>query len=703
MDFKVTSRFVVFWICCASIHLFAQQKELVSRLYTMKDGLPEQLINDVMQDSHGFIWVATYSGLSKFDGMRFTTYRNNPSSTNSLKSNLVNSVLEDKMGRLWIGHAEGLDLFDPRTERFYFHWRDTGSQTNSVGVGKLRERRDGKIWICTARVFMWPIRKPSTLKGSPKFLSTTADIAETDDGSVVAACWEQGVYYMDAKTGETTQFPMDQINPGIGGQAIRSVTVDKMNRIWVGTSTGLELFNPSEKSFTHYPTKKQVFSIQVDPDGQIWLGCGDGVYVFDPESGKMDKLADDLLVMAMARDRQGTVWTSSYKGLQQRHPKSKQFTIHSQFGQGIGSIVEDVNGEIWIFGGDKKADDYFASLIKLNPALGTVSANQVNQLDPRIKFGIGSLFLDQKKNMMVTYERILGKYISESQTFETIEIKGPDVGSITSFMDSHGTIWFGGWDGVKKFDPKTVTNKKLTAFAQSIVHSFLEDSSQNLWIGSTAGLTRYNLTTGKLDLFTNQRDDPQSLSNNIVYHVIMDSDKNIWVGTGGGLSKMIKGTENDVPRFVNWRTTQSGLPNDDVYCVVDGGDGTLWMTCGNMISHFFPKQNTFRNYDSDDGLSGENFRGLYYLNGRGLRSQRGNIYFGSNAGVVVFHPDSLQNNSFIPPVAITGFSIHNKAVPVDGTGADTLTLETPLTQSISYTHEIRLTTIKMILILNLQH
>ena len=105
--------------------------------------------------------------------------------------------------------------------------------------------------------------------------------------------------------------------------------------------------------------------------------------MFDPESGKIDKLADDPLVMAMTRDRQGSVWTSSYKGLRQRHPKSKQFTIHSQFGQFIGSIVEDGNGEIWIFGADRKGDDWFASLIKLNPSLGTVSANQVNQLDPR--------------------------------------------------------------------------------------------------------------------------------------------------------------------------------------------------------------------------------------------------------------------------------------------------------------------------------
>ena len=405
---------------------------------------------------------------------------------------------------------------------------------------------------------------------------------------------------------------------------------------------GLVLFNPSQKSFTHYPTEREVISIEENPDGQILLGCGAGLYIFDPENGKIDKLSSDPGVGAMTIDSQGSLWTSSYKGLWQRHPKSKQFTIQSQFGLGIRSIVEDVNGEIWIFGADKKDDYWFDTLIKLNPSLGTVSANQVNQLDPRTKLGTGSLFLDQKKNMMVTYERVLGKYISESQTFETFEIKGPAGGSITSFMDSHGTIWFGGWAGITKFDPKTVTNKKLIAFAQSNVHSFLEDSSQNLWIGSTAGLTRYNLTTGKLDLFTNQRDDPQSLSNNTVYHVIMDSNKNIWVGTAGGLNKMIKGTENDVPRFVNWRTTQSGLPNDDVYCVVDGGDGTLWMTCGNMISHFFPEQNTFRNYDNGDGLSGENFRGWGYLNGRGLKSRDGTIYFGSLAGVVVFHPDSYK-------------------------------------------------------------
>ena len=170
-----------------------------------------------------------------------------------------------------------------------------------------------------------------------------------------------------------------------------------MNRIWVATPVGFELFNPSEKTFTQYPTNSIVFSIQAEPDGQIRVGCSNGLYMFNPESGKLDKLASDHGVRDTTRDRQGIVWTSSFKGLQQRHPKSKQFTIHSQFGQGIGSIVEDVNGDIWIFGGDKKGDDYFASLIKLSPALGAISANQMNQLDPRFSLGWDLFSLTKRK------------------------------------------------------------------------------------------------------------------------------------------------------------------------------------------------------------------------------------------------------------------------------------------------------------------
>ena len=191
-------------------------------------------------------------------------------------------------------------------------------------------------------------------------------------------------------------------------------------------------------------------------------------------------------------------------------------------------------------------------------------------------------------------------------------------------------------------------------------------------------------------LFHHKSTDPQSLSNNIVNQVMMDSENNIWLATGGGLNKIIKGTENKIPKFLNWRTTQSGLPNDDVYCIVDGGDSTLWLACGNMISHFFPKQNSFQNYNKSDGLSGGSFRGMGYLGGKGLRSQDGTMYFGGIDGLTVFHPDSIRNNDFIPKVVITNFLIRNQVVPVDSKEGDSLTFDGVLPQSISYTKKIQL-------------
>ena len=144
MDFKIISRIAVLCFCCGSIsHLFAQQKEIVSRLYTMNDGLPEDGISCVIQDSQGFIWLGTNAGISRFDENDFTNY-------SGLRNNAVHSILEDKKGRLWIGHAEGLDVFDPKSEKIFFRWPNSKNEINADHlVWTLRERKNGKIWICT--------------------------------------------------------------------------------------------------------------------------------------------------------------------------------------------------------------------------------------------------------------------------------------------------------------------------------------------------------------------------------------------------------------------------------------------------------------------------------------------------------------------------------------------------------------------------
>ena len=594
--------------------------------------------------------------MCKFDGYRFTNYRNNPASPNSLKSNLINSLFEDERGRIWIAHTQGVDLFDPRTEEFIFHWPDSADQKNAIHATKLVKRRDGRIWICATQGVY--VADPETLEIEkfPQISTPVHDIGETKNGSIVYADY-LSFCYLDSKTGQTSQFTHDPLNPkSISRPSVWSVMVDQYDRIWVGTFISLELFNPKEKSFTHYPTKTEVLSIAENPDATFNLGTSVGLFLFDPENAdRLESLIEGCHVNSFIRDRQGIIWVTSLKGLQQLYPKNKKFNIYYQFGNGIGPIVEDINHEIWLMG----YRDYVPvnTVFKFNLATGDVYRYPRNFPDP----GTQSLMQDKHRNIWLATSTCLEKYDPKSRTSHVVNIKQTSgLAPITTFMDSNGTVWAGGWDGIGKINPVNGVIERLASFPKATVYSFLEDSSQNLWIGSTAGLARYNLKTGNLDFFNNQSNDPQSLSSNVVYHLLMDSDKNIWVGTSGGLNKMIKGTENNVPRFINWQTSQSDLPYDDVFCIVDGGDGTLWITSGNMISHFYPEQNSFRNYNSNDGLSGRNFRGMAFLNGKGLRSHDGTILFGSVDGLVTFHPDSLENNKFVPPIVISNFSIRNQ-------------------------------------------
>ncbi|MGB4284394.1 MAG: two-component regulator propeller domain-containing protein, partial [Bacteroidales bacterium] len=86
--------------------------------YSTDKDLSNSLINYIYQDKRNYIWVATEDGLNKFDGIKFTVYKNNPKDTTSLKSNYVRCLFEDSKDRFWVGCINGLQQFDRKTNKF---------------------------------------------------------------------------------------------------------------------------------------------------------------------------------------------------------------------------------------------------------------------------------------------------------------------------------------------------------------------------------------------------------------------------------------------------------------------------------------------------------------------------------------------------------------------------------------------------------
>lgn len=668
--------------CWLNHDLAAQDEAFIVKTFSMKDGLPAQGVSYVMQDSRGFIWVATYSGFSRFDGYTFTNYKNNSESPNSLRNNFVESIYEDKQGKLWIAHAEGVDVFDPESENFLLHW--PFSDTLAVSGLSFYERLDGKLWICTSHGVYIANTDAITIEKFSKNSIWTWGIAEMSDGSVVIAQNGAGFCYDNRETRPLYRRAQHEMN---GQEASLKyftwcVYVDSSDRAWVGTNSGFELFNPTDKSFKTFAPHLRVQSIFQDIDGTIIIGSHLGAFRFNPQTEIFDTITT-IATRQLTKDRQGNIWAASLNGLHQLSRRYKQFSNPDR-GRPyqISSITEDSNQNIWI--GGTALDRSIIS--KVNLPTERVSAYEYTKGGP---LGLRSLFLDREQSIWAASIGKLEKFDAYHQNVSSTLIP-TYIDPITSYVDSNGTMWFGDWNDLFAYVPSTGATQHISSFPSSTVYTFLEDEDKNLWIGSSAGLTRYRLATGKLEVYKNDPKNTQSLSNNVVYFLLRASDSTIWVGTGGGLNRIIKGTENAIPKFQNWRTSNSDLPNDDVYTIIDGKDGTLWLACGNMVSHFSPHQNTFRNYDHNDGLSVKHFRGAYHLGGKGIRASNGKIYLASTEGTVEFFPDSLGDNNFTPPIYITGFSVHNQPLRTGTPHSNTSTRKTLLSKHISYTDKIKL-------------
>lgn len=652
-----------------------------SRHFTMNDGLPETAVNWVLQDSRGFLWLATSEGLCKFDGYHFTTY-NKRHGSSAFGGKLLNTLWEDGLKRLWIGHEGGLELFDLQTEQF--HSVAAGAIRGSVH--RFRVRKDGKLWICTDGIY---VADPKTLSikrmtGLPE--DTYWDIAEARDGSLWLA-GEQGLIYVEAKTGRTVAYRQEQENPkSFSGLVTRSILIDRKDRVWIGGDRGFNLFDPTTGSFAHFLDNNQgpneVTSLESHPDGRLLVGHGRGLYSFDPKTGKHELIADGTSTSILT-DRQGIIWHSSKWGLNQINPKNRKFRIQFRNSEHTGycmfGMAKDGNNDLWILTlahGAFRFDPSFSKVLQHIPKrYAAMSADSEGSI---WFFSSGEL-----ERYDFRSKSVFGGYMPPSASIINAAV----------YVDSFGNIWIGQGSTVEKYDIRNKTRHQIITRPNLQVNVFLEDQYQNLWMGSATGLLRYSLLSGDLDIFQNEFNDSQSLSGNLVFNMRLDKEGNIWIGTNAGLNRLIKGTERGTPRFLRWQAASSNLASDNVTGIVDGADGTLWLTCGNKISHFNPKDNQFRNYDHADGLDG--LQGTTFrINNRGvfgLRTSDGKIAFSTYCkGAVIFHPDSLIDNDYVPPVVITDFLIHSQPVPLANSAGDTLEWESPLAKHVSHTRKVEL-------------
>ncbi|MCP4601580.1 MAG: response regulator [Proteobacteria bacterium] len=680
----------------------------------------------MLQDRQGFLWFATADGLNKYDGYKFTIYRNDPDDRTSLSHNYLRAIFEDANGTLWIGtNGGGLNKFNTKTETFtrYLNQADNPKSISNDFIRSILEDTDGNLWIGTYRGGLNRFdRKKETFTrylneaNNPESLSDNKvrSVFEDTGGNIWIGTEGGGLNKFNRNSETFTRYLNQTDNPkSIGNNDVYSIFEDTDGHLWIGTEGGLNKFNPKTETFTRYISQadnpkslsdNKVSFIFGDTSGNLWIGTEGGLNKFNrnaetftrylnqadnPDSISHDKIA------SIFEDKGGNLWFGTNGGLNIFDRMTETFTHYknqvdnprSLSNNNVWSILAGSKGKLWI------GTDGGLNIFDRKTGTFTLHINQADNPKSLSHNTVYSISEDTEGDIWIGTQNGLNKFDRKTETFTHYLSRADNPQSLGSnyvlctLIDRGGTIWIGTHGGgMNKFNRKNETfthyvNEAHNPKSISIntVITILEDTTGTLWIGTDNGLNKFDRKTETFTRYLNQADNPKSLSQNIIFSIFEDTMGNIWIGTyGGGLNKFDRKNET----FTCYRE-KDGLPNDMIYGILEDEKGCLWLSTNNGISKFDPKIKTFANYNERDGLQGNEFNGGAYY-----KDRAGKMYFGGTNGFNEFFPGNIQNNTYIPPVVVTDFLLFNKPVEVAKKGV--VSDKYQLQKHINFTKDITL-------------
>lgn len=670
---------------------------------SVEQGLSNVVTNCIFQDRQGFIWIGTGVGLNRYDGNSFKVYNHDPDDPESLSHDYVLSVLEDSRGRLWVGTNEGLNSFDFRTEKFkHHHFQNSNGQPVAFDwVQRIFEDSRGTLYVGAAQglfVFDEPSATFHQIKSGEVF-----SIYE-DSRSIL---WIGTYSGLDTYNPETQQFSPFIIDNELQERQKKSVIYtfleDSKGNYWVGTSNGLLRQDKNTGRFHNYRhdpndpgslSDNRISCIFEDSKGNLWVGTGmqaefaknGGLnrYVLpenaDPSEGYFEKFfhdpanpksLNDHIIRSIFEDRQGILWIATYgNGINRIGQLSKQFAHffnatnkeNHLSNNNIWSILEDRRGILWIGTAD--------GLNRFDPKTNEFTRYLHDPLQPQsIQRGnILAIFEDTDSELWLGVGASLSRLDRQTGIFhhylhDPLNANSLLPGGIRSIcQDESGLLWLGSGGGLSSFNKKTGKFKHFNhdpnnenSLSNDKIYSLENGEDGTLWISTLNGLNHFDPGEDRFQRFYKDPQTPNSLSSNRVSMVLKDEVGTIWIGTwGGGLNKFDPETQT----FTHYGE-EDGLPSHWVWGILEDGKGNLWISTSRGLSKFYPEEKRFRNYDIYDGLQSFEFnQGAYHKS-----ALNGKMYFGGVKGFNAFHPDSLQNNPYVPPIVFSSFKYFHKGDP----------------------------------------
>jgi ligand-binding sensor domain-containing protein len=627
-------------ILVLSISSVLKAQQFYFKNYSVESGLPFVQVYCMFQDSKGYLWSGGYGGLSCFDGKSFINY----SPKNGLINHYVNAICEDDSGTIYAGTVEGLSIL--KNKKIIANYNTKNGLAINI-INALCFKKNEGVYIGTTKgLFCFKNGQFSTFSDFDK---RDIKCLKSIDG-VLCIGTSNGLFYFDRNSKTIRK------QEGLDNNNINCLAYSPGDSsLLVGTNRGFSIIKKTESKPYNYHIEnglidENISSIYCSDVDRIWVGSGSGLLKFDGKEFSFYNIYNENNsnhIRSILKDTEGNLWLGTHAGLfRYRDNAFSSFKNGGIANAMVFQIFRDKKNDLWFCSetGVFRYSQGFFNLISTKDGLAD------NYSIVGLEDDDGTIWLCSNKGISWYKNGSIKNFTSQQGFKLTTPIS-------VIYKDKQNTIWVGGKDGVAAFKKingaYTPTYYMLPELTQEWgVSAFVEDNNGGLWLGTSAeGLYKLENNT-----FV-QKNSTLNIKPSSFFTLLCDKNNVLYGATLNGL--WIYDQVNNTQKIIS---EKEGLNSELIYSLkfTDNENG-IWIGTNQGINKLdLNKYRTSKTIDIAAFGKAEGFSGVE-CNSYGIWEDKDStLWFGTVGGIIKYEPNAFKRNTLESKTYITSIKLQNE-------------------------------------------
>lgn len=688
---------IILFILHAVIGLSQLNNNNIFRHIDQSEGLLNNEVLSIIQDSKGFIWIGTATGLQRFDGKLFVNYQDELYSHDK-KLTEVEDLYFDNNNGIWLSGNSTLDKLDLLKNTISTYSGERMLNDRSFKFTTYTDRHNLPWLLGEFTIYNYDIHSKKMNLDRIDLPSTglkkSGNVFNDYQQKQTWVATYQGLLLFDATTkkvydnNEPDQHPLLKLKLPNG---FSKIMIDRQHNIWVTSWNHLLYkYDHDKKKVMTYSladikakqgsTKNSgstllVNCIYQDTNGTLWFGTENaGLLKYNYQQDNFNYIISkgenkqglqyNYNIFCIFQDKEKNIWLGTDKGINIFNPYHQYFqSIHHNENNipsipknEISGLIETNEGNILVgtWGGGITVYDSDLNF-KKNIVLKGNSEN--NLVWSFINNDDGKIWIGCQHGYLHIYDPVSEKII----TIHPLQFQNSTIRCMQK--DLQGNIWFGLHNGkIAKWDKSSNTffpfgdTSANSSLAAAPVYNIFIDSHQNFWIGTNNGLKQFDPVK---KIYTSDdwpgKNDPASITSQKIRGIEQFNDSALFIGTvSGGLNLF------NIKTKKTYKIT-NGLPSNNINAIKKDARNNIWFTTDYALYNFKNTGEKIIAYNIDPGIINSSF-----VSNNFLQLHNGKWLTATSTEIVSFSPESLTKQSiYTNKVTIAGFKIFDKSIFID--------------------------------------